>query len=159
MGLFPRLARTSVLSARGRRDSDSKVLPSTELSQDSCARVETSQPGMVRGESPSTGRVQGRELYPEAHRPWHPVHGQCWAEHQRLAVLPVHREDPVARWEARCVRAGVRGDGGGEENRELRVPVWKNFEEDSYHRLWPVLMFSSAVLSFNGELFQIGFFC
>merc|ERR1719244_1608402 len=91
--------------------------------------------------------------YPRIHVPGWRLH--CWAEHQRLAVLPVHREDPVARWEARCVRAGVRGGGGGEENRELRVPVWKNFEEDSYHRLWPVLMFSSAVLSFNGELFDL----
>merc|ERR1711928_195389 len=32
------------------------------------------------------------------------LYGERWTEHQRLPVLPVHRQDPVARWQARRLR-------------------------------------------------------
>ena len=45
-------------------------------------------------------------FYSTLHLVRHPVHGQRWAQHQRLPVLPLHREDPVAGWKARRVRTG-----------------------------------------------------
>ena len=41
----------------------------------------------------AVSKVQGRELRAEAHGSWNFVHGQRWSKHQRLSVLPVHRQD------------------------------------------------------------------
>merc|ERR1712210_85121 len=54
---------------------------------------------------------RGRELHPQAHRPWCSLHGQRWAQHQRVPVLPLHRQDPVAGWQARRVRPVLRSPG------------------------------------------------
>ena len=47
-------------------------------------------------------------------------HGQRRPEHQRLAVLPLHGEDPLARRQARRLRQGRRRHGRRQEDREPR---------------------------------------
>merc|ERR1712027_109348 len=83
--------------------------------------------------------VRGRELPAEAHRPWHPFHGQRRPQHQRKPVLPVHRQDLLARRQARRLRAGRRGHGHRQEGRILRVPERQDLQEDYRRRLWRVL--------------------
>ena len=88
-----------------------------------------------------------------------PLHGQRWAQHQWLPVFPLHRQDPVARWQARGVRSGRRGHGHCQEGRELWISgefvmiiislitaltssslsVWKDLQEDCRCRLRSVL--------------------
>merc|ERR1712177_20991 len=83
--------------------------------------------------------VRGRELPAEAHWPWHPFHGQRRPQHQRKPVLPVHRQDLLARRQARRLRAGRRGYGHCQEGRILRVPERQDLQEDRRRRLWRVL--------------------
>ena len=73
------------------------------------------------GKSIYGDEVRRRELQAQAHRPRHPQHGQRRPEHQRLAVLPLHRQDPLARRQARRLRLGRRGHGRRQEDRELRL--------------------------------------
>merc|ERR1711970_1515386 len=84
-------------------------------------------------------QVRGRELHPEAHWTWNPLHGQRWPQHQRLPVFPVYCQDPVVGRETRGLRTGRRGHGCREEGRELWVSVRQNLKEDRHCRLWPVL--------------------
>ena len=67
------------------------------------------------------------ELHSEAHRPRHSVHGQRRPKHQRLPILPVHREDPVAGWQARCFRQRDAWDYGHcQEDWGSRISVWQD---------------------------------
>jgi hypothetical protein len=45
----------------------------------------------------------------------YPVDGERRTQHERLAVLRVHGQDPVAGQQARRLRAGRRGHGGRQE--------------------------------------------
>ncbi|KAH9395279.1 hypothetical protein TYRP_020843 [Tyrophagus putrescentiae] len=58
--------------------------------------------------------------------PWHYVHGQCWTQHQRFAVLHLHCEDPVARWKARYGMDVVKkiesfGTQSGKTNKKIVI--------------------------------------
>ena len=45
----------------------------------------------------------------EAHRTRHPLHGQCWTQHQWITILHLHCQDRVVGWKTR----GVWFSGGG----------------------------------------------
>ncbi len=45
----------------------------------------------------------------------YPVDGERRTQHERLSVLRVHGEDPVAGRQARRLRSGRRGHGGRQE--------------------------------------------
>ena len=62
--------------------------------------------------------------------PRNSLHGQRWAQHQRIPVLCLHRQDSVAGWEARGVRPGGGGDGRRQEDREFWLSVGKDQQED-----------------------------
>ena len=68
------------------------------------------------------------ELHSEAHRPRHSVHGQRRPKHQRLPVLPVHREDSVVGWQARGLWISHRWHGRSEEGWGCGISVWQDLQ-------------------------------
>ena len=60
------------------------------------------------------------------------LYGERWTEHQRVPVLPLHRQDPVARWQARRLRPG---------SSRLSWQAW----------WWAILMAMMAMISTSGQ--------
>ncbi|XXG76843.1 hypothetical protein AAC387_Pa08g1119 [Persea americana] len=74
-------------------------------------------------------QVRRREFHQEAHRAWSLVDGECRAGNERVAVLRLHRQDAVARREARGVWTGGGGDGGGVRDRGGGVLKWEDLQD------------------------------
>merc|ERR1712226_1380272 len=99
--------------------------------------------GTAPAASPSTGRSSLTRTSPSSAPARRALHGERRAEHERVAVFPVHGQDPVAGRQARRVRPGGGGDGGGEEGGVLRLPVREDQQEDRDRGLRTVLVLQS----------------
>mmetsp|Transcript_14775 Transcript_14775/g.47961 ORF Transcript_14775/g.47961 Transcript_14775/m.47961 type:complete len:213 (-) Transcript_14775:221-859(-) len=85
-------------------------------------------------------QVCRRELPAQAHRPGHPLDGQRRPGHQRLPVLPLHRQDGLARRQARRLWLRHQGHGGGQGGRGGRLAVGQDGQAGGDRRLRPDLV-------------------
>merc|ERR1712146_21292 len=76
----------------------------------------------------------------EAHRSGSPLDGERGPGHQWLAVLPVHGQDRLARWQARRLRLGDEGHGGRQGDRGGRLAEWQDVQARGDLRLRPDLV-------------------
>ena len=56
-------------------------------------------------------QVRRRELPTEAHRTWNLEHGQCWTQHQRIPIFPLHCQDFLVGWQTCCLWTSCRRHG------------------------------------------------
>mmetsp|Transcript_18385 Transcript_18385/g.31308 ORF Transcript_18385/g.31308 Transcript_18385/m.31308 type:complete len:247 (+) Transcript_18385:102-842(+) len=84
-------------------------------------------------------QVRRRELPAQAHGPGRALDGQRRPRHQRLAVLPLHRQDRLARRQARRLRLGHWWHGGREGDRGRWQPERQDVQAGRDRRLRPVV--------------------
>merc|ERR1712107_534272 len=83
-------------------------------------------------------QVRGRELHPEAHRPWSALHGQRWTEHLRLPEWEDLQEDHHRR--LRPVLGSIR-----EPLKKRRASIFDAASVISFLLFWPHFCTNSKV--------------